>query len=103
MNNLISEIQGKSVFIKSLWVELTDNALSVKLQFDVKNGGSYYAVFQNASRLKLENVSCPFQISCFEIIDNSSRGYQADSRFFANDFDDGVLSFYCEDFVILND
>lgn len=103
MSNLISEIQGKSVFIKSLCVERTDNTLSVKMQFDVENGKSYYAVFQNVSMLKLSNVYYPFQISGFEIVDNASRGYQNDSRFLVNDFDDGDLSFYCEDFQIFND
>ncbi len=103
MNNLISEIQGKSVFIQSFCVEYAENSLVAKMQLIGENKKSYYAVFQNASVIKLSHISYPFQISCFEIVDNASRGYQNDSRFFVNDYDDGDLSFYCEDFEIFND
>ena len=50
----------------------------------------------------MSDISYPFQICGFEILDYSSRGYQKDSRFFVNDYEDGKLSFFCENFEIFN-
>ena len=68
---------------------------------EYNNENSYFIIFQNVSKIKLSEISYPFQICGFEILDYSSRGYQNDSRFFVNDYEDGKLSFYCEDFEIL--
>ena len=38
----------------------------------------------------------------FEILDYSSRGYKKDSRFFVNDYEEGKLSFFCENFEVFN-
>ena len=63
---------------------------------------TYYIVFENVSKLELSEISYPFQISGFEILDYSSRGYQKDTRFFVNDYEDGTLSFFCENFEIFD-
>jgi hypothetical protein len=63
---------------------------------------SYFIIFENISKLNLSEISYPFQICGFEILDYSSRGYQKDSRFFVNDYEDGALSFFCENFEIFN-
>ena len=60
------------------------------------------APIENVSKLKMSDISYPFQICGFEILDYSSRGYQKDSRFFVNDYEDGKLSFFCENFEIFN-
>ena len=48
----------------------------------------------------MSDISYPFQICGFEILDYSSHGYQKDSRFFVNGYEDGKLSFFCENFEI---
>ena len=59
-------------------------------------------MFENVSKLRMADISYPFRICGFEILDYSSRGYQKDLRFFVNDYEDGKLSFYCENFEIFN-
>ena len=38
----------------------------------------FFIVFENVSKLKMSDISYPFQICGFEILDYSSRGYQKD-------------------------
>ena len=100
MNDILSEINGSSVTVSEFSIEHSCGALAVKMQCAAENGKSYFIIFQNVSEINMRNVVYPFQIDGFEIHDYSSRGYQKECRFFAEDYEDGTLSFYCEGFEI---
>ena len=100
---LFSKIDGKSIIVKSFCIEHSEDVLMIKMSCIAEDQNEYFIVFQNVSRLNLAEIFYPFQICGFEILDYSSRGYQKDSRFFVNDYEDGRLSFYCEGFEIFNE
>ena len=99
-NNLFSDINGKSIVINDFQIENYDEKLHIKITCISEDQNTYLIIFENVSMLKLSDISYPFQIGGFEILDYSSRGYQKDSRFFVNDYEDGTLSFFCENFEI---
>jgi len=101
-NNLFSKVDGKSIIVCDFSIEHNDEKLAVKMSCISEDQSAYYIVFENVSKLNLSEISYPFQICGFEILDSSSRGYQKDSRFFVNDYEDGKLSFFCENFEIFN-
>ena len=101
-NNLFSNIDGKSIIVCDFSIEHNDEKLAVKMSCVSEDQNTYYIVFENVSKLKLLEISYPFQLCGFEIVDYSSRGYQKDIRFFVNDYENGNLSFYCENFEIFN-
>ena len=101
-HNLFSKINGKSMIVCDFEITRNDHSLGVKMSFISEDENAYFIVFENVSKLKLSDISYPFQICGFEILDFSSRGYQENSRFFANDYEDGKLSFFCENFEIFS-
>ena len=101
-NNIFSEINGKSIVIGDFEVGHNDEKLYIKMTCISEDQNAYFIVSENISKLKLCEISYPFQICGFEILDYSSRGYQKDSRFFVNDYEDGKLSFFCEKYEIFN-
>ena len=102
MNNMLSEIEGGSITVREFLLESSGDTMNAKMQCAADNGKAYFFVFQNVSEINMSNVSYPFQIDGFEISDNSSRGYQKDCRFFVDDYEDGMLSFYCESFDVFD-
>ena len=101
-NNLFSKVNGKSIVICDFEIVHNDNSLCGKMTCVSEDQNTYFIVFENVSKLKLSDISYPFQICGFEILDYSSRGYGKDSRFFVNDYEDGRLSFFCENFEIFD-
>ena len=101
-NNFFPEINGKSIIIGNFEIGHNDGILYIKITCISEDQNAYFIVFENVSKLQMSDISYPFQICGFEILDCSSRGYQKDSRFFVNDYEDGKLSFFCENFEIFN-
>lgn len=101
-NNLFPNIDGKSVIVCDFSIEHYDEELAVKMSCVTEDQNTYYIIFENVSKLQLLEISYPFQICGFEIVDCSSRGYQNDIRFFVHDYENGRLSFYCANFEIFN-
>ena len=58
--------------------------------------------FFNVSCLNLKELSVPMIIQGFEIIDNKSDGWDNCSRFFIHDFEEGTISFYCENYELIS-
>ncbi|MBE6630419.1 MAG: hypothetical protein E7624_06185 [Ruminococcaceae bacterium] len=100
--NLFSEIDGKGIIVCDLSIGYYEKTLAVKMSCIAEDHNTYFIVFENVSKLKMSDISYPFQICGFEILDYSSRGYQKDMRFYANDYEDGKISFYCESFEIFH-
>ena len=101
-SNLFSKVDGKSIMACDFEITHNEDSLCVKMSCVAEDQNAYFIVFENVSKLKLSDISYPFQICGCEILDYSSRGYQGDSRFFVNDYEDGKLSFFCEKFEIFN-
>ena len=101
-HNLFSKVDGKQITVYDFQIGHNDEKLFIKMTCVSEDQNAYYIIFENVSKVKLSEISYPFQICGFEILDYSSRGYQKDSRFFVNDFEDGSLSFFCEKFEIFN-
>ena len=101
-SNLFSNIDGKTIVVCDFQIGHNDEKLYIKMTCISDDQNAYFIVFENISKLKLCEISYPFQICGFQILDYSSRGYQKDSRFFVNDYEDGKLSFFCGDFEVFN-
>ena len=101
-NNLFSNIDGKSIAVYNFEIVYDYGSLCVKMTCMSEDQNAYFIVFENVSKLKLSDISYPFQICGFEILDYSSRGYQNGSHFFVNDYEDGNISFFCEKFEIFD-
>ena len=101
-NNLFPKVDGKSIIVYDFEIEHNDDSLCIKMTCISEDQNAYFIVFENVSKLKMLDISYPFQICGFEILDYSSRGYQKDIRFYVNDYEDGTISFYCENFEVFN-
>lgn len=101
-DKLFEEIDGKSIIVSAFWVEHYEDTLTAKIACTAEDRNSYFIIFENVSKLKLSEISYPFRICGFKILDYTSRGYQKGSRFFVNDYEDGKISFFCEKFEIFN-
>ena len=102
-HDLLPKLDGKAITVCNFEISHDDQTLSVKMTCISEDKNIYFVAFENVSNLQLSDIYYPFQISGFEIVDNSSRGYQKDMRFFVNDFEEGQISFYCESFEIYTD
>jgi len=87
-NNLFSKVEGKSIIVGDFQIENYNENLHIKITCISEDKNAYFIVFENVSKLKMSDISYPFQICGFEILDYSSRGYQKDSRFIVNDYED---------------
>lgn len=99
--NVFSEIQGKSVFIEEMLLFLSDGQLQMRWTA-LCGGRSYLMIFHNASRVSLDDLSYPMQISELSIVCNRENGWDPDSRYLIHDYEDQRIRFYCEDFEMTN-
>ena len=97
-----SEINGKSVLVDKMSVLCENGFIELQMQCVTEENKSLFIVFRNVSKLNLSDISYPLQICGFEIKDNNSYGYEKNSRYFINDYEDNVISFYCEMIEIIN-
>lgn len=100
--NLYSEINGKSILVDNLCFASENGYIEIQMQCVTEEQKSLFIIFENVSKFNLSDVSYPFQICGFEIKDFRSYGYQNESRYFVNDYEDNTISFYCEKIVISN-
>ncbi len=56
--------------------------------------------FRNISSLRISGISYPMQLQAFHIIDHSLSGWEANSRYEFQDYEDETLHFYCESFEV---
>ena len=100
--NLFFEINGKSILVDNLSVACEDNFMEIQMRCITEDHKSLSIIFRNVAKFNLSNISYPFQICGFEIKDYSSYGYEKDSRYFVNDYEDNAISFYCENIEVIN-
>ena len=57
--------------------------------------------FDNISELTIRELNFPAIISGFEIRDNLCRGWAKDARYTVRDFEEGKLSFHCQEIRVV--
>ena len=96
---MFDKICGKTVSVKSLNIDVTD-IVTVTMTYTADGSEPCVVEFRNVSSLSIKDMSFPFEISALEILDYTDRGYQRDKRFFVNDYEEGKISFFCEEVEI---
>ena len=96
----LENLNGQSITVHSFSVAQGDASLTITMSCTAQNGVACEILFDRVSCLKLGEVSYPFQICGFEILTNSARGYSRDCRYLIHDYEDGKLSFFCENIEI---
>ena len=96
----LNDILGKQIEMSSLILSYDDNnRLVLSLNFDL-NGELCNIEFYNVSSLKINEISSPVQVQGLNIIDNKEKGWDSSVRYSVIDYEDDIMSFYCEDFDI---
>ena len=94
-----NNIHGKITILEMNLINLNDKLeLSCRIFLD---NIVTRIVFNNVSRLRIENFSPPLEVQGFEIINHSQDGYTSDSRYEICDYENDSLSFFCENFTQL--
>ena len=60
----------------------------------------YELFFENVSDLSISKFTYPVTILGFEIVDNSSFGWENSVRYAVCDYEEGLINFYCQDVKI---
>lgn len=91
--------EGRDLAIQE-FILLQDNGM---LNLTIKGATNGFAVimrFYNVSRMYIENISIPVIIQGFVIISNNDNGWDRDSKYSIRDYEDGSISFMCEEFEV---
>jgi len=94
-----TDFSGKDIFVKEFKIYNNGDVMNITMKAYSDNV-LYVMYFENVSGIKLKDVNSSFQICGFSIEDNKEKGYQKDMRYTVDDYEDGVLFFYCEDFSV---
>ena len=98
----INILQGNKIEILEMILKNVDNQL--ELSWDVYlNNAIFKMTFKNVSRFNISDFSLPLEIYGFEIVNHSQNGWEKDSAYEINDFEDGYINFFCESFNIMKD
>ena len=95
INEKLNKINEKSIEIVNFHLHTEDNVLELLLNVLCDNE-KYIINFHNVSCLSVNCVSFPIIIQGFEIIYNKNRGWDSIHRYRIDDYEDGLLSFFCE-------
>ena len=61
----------------------------------------YKGSFFNVTNLKINNIGKEIIIYGFDIIDHKNDGWLNENRYYVYDYESDSISFYCEDFNII--
>ena len=77
--------------------------MTLNLRFQIENDIYELLIkFSSVVDLNLRRIGGEHnQICGFEISDKSKDGWEKNQRFFVDDYEDGVISFYCKDIEVL--
>lgn len=99
-----SVLDGKSVLIEQLHlvcdIDLNLEHVTNLDMIVTVSDKTYNARFSNVSSFRINCVESPIQIDGLAIIDNNDRGFENESRYRVYDYEDGLVSFYCEEIII---
>lgn len=92
-------LQGEEIEILNL--NLTNKNNKLIMVWEIKVASTIRTVtFYNVSMLRICELSAPFIIYGFEIVDRSLSGWQSDTTYEIRDFENGTINFYCEKIVM---
>lgn len=98
--NMIEEnIAFSDMKIIELKLEIVDDIAMLYIEA-VADNKVYSISFTNVSQVNIRDFSTPFQIAGFEIFSNKNRGWEKSLTYTIHDYEDGKVSFYCEDFDV---
>ena len=100
MEKDIMIIQGQEMKIINLNLSIDgyEATLTIKALVNKKN---VCVVFHNVSNLTIDELSMPFQITGFQILDNKNKGWDKSIRYTVLDFEQDNIRFYCECYEIV--
>lgn len=93
--SIIDNIPDSSVYIQSLLLECIDGQMSILLKVYC-NSKKYSIICKNVRGLSLKDLVYPAHIEGFQIVDNLDKGWQSDVRFKVYDFEENIISFFCQ-------
>ena len=95
----VEMFQGHKVEVVEMVLECADNKLNLfwKIYMD---DAIFNITFFNVSRFRIEEISAPFEIHGFEVISHTQNGWESDSAYEIRDFEDNLISFFCECFTL---
>lgn len=94
----IDEVRtGPSGVLKILEMSISNkkDQLDLRLKFSSEHKVSEI-LFYNVSRIRITNMSPPFVIYGFEIINHTNDGWEKQLQFEIRDFEDDCIHFFCE-------
>ena len=92
-------LDGQKIHINGLNLHIHNNMYILELVADVENKSCLLKCY-NISKFRIDDISFPATISGFEVIDNLENGWQSDVRYKVCDFEENLISFYCEDIEV---
>ena len=92
-------IDGKAINILNMIFEFSDE-LNLTLICLVDNKKKRID-FKNVSAVNIKDACCPLFIYGFEVIDNQTRGWEERTRYTIRDFENGAISFFCQEITIV--
>ena len=100
MEMYLKRLQGQQLYIDEMTLQYVDERLELFLS--VRCMSIRYNIHCcNVSSFRVNGLSVPAIIYGFEVIDNLQRGWQADIRYRIQDFEEDVISLYCEEINII--
>lgn len=90
---------GRKIQILELFLKNTDNQLEVSL-FVRSNNDFFRITFFNVSRFRVGELMVPVEVHGLEIINHSQKGWEKDFKYEIRDFEDDLICFFCESFMV---
>lgn len=83
-----------------------DKISCLDIEFLMSEGSKIYNIsikFQDISDLQIRGIGNDYnQIMGFEIIDKKENGWSKHNRYFINDYEDGIIEFYCSSIEVIS-
>ena len=89
-------LDGKLLLMDNLHITTVNQQLMLTLDADIE-GKIYHIICRNVSSFQINSFSYPMLISGLAVVDNSTKGWQADVRYEVYDYEDGTIRFFCEE------
>ena len=100
MDMFLERLQGQQLYIDEMTLKHVDEGLALFLAVRCMSV-KYIVHCYNISSFRVNGFSFPAIIYGFEVIDNLQRGWQSDIRYRIQDFEEDMISLYCEEIDII--
>lgn len=90
----IEVFKGERIEILEMILKNVNNQLNLSCEIYFQNT-IFRITFYNISRFSVRELSAPFDVHGFEIIDHSQDGGEKNSTYEIRDFEDARVNFFC--------